>query len=529
MSTLSAFNYEGGSKIPEIEITNPIEYSTSVRAKDLNDIANKLNEIIEYTNTINNGEDTTNNNITINGNIISGEISSNIKSIIADTVNISTETTTSGTILSWTIDGKTNSINIENEKWLSSVNYNKTNKTIDFTVNNGNEISIPVSAFNNEYTSNDFSLSGLTEKSYNSLTEKPTISGIVISGSIDNTLTNFVKNIDGFGGENNVIESITVNGSTAGVTISGKTANITIDIPELPTIETTLTEASTNDTVAGSKAVVDYVSAYVENQLVEAGSHTHTNKEYLDNIETNIENTISSQVSGKVDKVDGKGLSTNDFTTAEMNKLSGIEAGAEVNVIEAITVNGASSGVSINGKTANINIDIPKLPTIETTLTENSTNDTVAGSKAIVDYVSGKIEDLNNFDGNYNNLTDKPTISGQTITGEISGSIIPIVDSVISNNIMQTKTISGNIIDYILEHNTFTKISTAVSSFALNITKSNLKAMCLLTTVSGTTEPTISFNYPDTYLINKDITFKNDTTYLIAVENDIILWTDLVK
>lgn len=34
----------------------------------------------------------------------------------------------------------------------------------------------------------------------------------------------------------------------------------------------------------------------------------------------------------KVDKVSGKGLSTNDYTTAEKNKLSGIEAGAEVNV-----------------------------------------------------------------------------------------------------------------------------------------------------------------------------------------------------
>ena len=34
----------------------------------------------------------------------------------------------------------------------------------------------------------------------------------------------------------------------------------------------------------------------------------------------------------KVDKVSGKGLSTNDYTTAEKNKLANIEAGAEVNV-----------------------------------------------------------------------------------------------------------------------------------------------------------------------------------------------------
>ena len=35
---------------------------------------------------------------------------------------------------------------------------------------------------------------------------------------------------------------------------------------------------------------------------------------------------------GKVDKVNGKGLSTNDYTTEEKNKLGGIAAGAEVNV-----------------------------------------------------------------------------------------------------------------------------------------------------------------------------------------------------
>lgn len=34
---------------------------------------------------------------------------------------------------------------------------------------------------------------------------------------------------------------------------------------------------------------------------------------------------------GKVDKVDGKGLSTNDYTTDDKNKLNAIEAGAQKN------------------------------------------------------------------------------------------------------------------------------------------------------------------------------------------------------
>ena len=42
--------------------------------------------------------------------------------------------------------------------------------------------------------------------------------------------------------------------------------------------------------------------------------------------------TLNTAVQGKVDKVEGKGLSTNDFTDEDALKLAGIEDGAEVNV-----------------------------------------------------------------------------------------------------------------------------------------------------------------------------------------------------
>lgn len=41
---------------------------------------------------------------------------------------------------------------------------------------------------------------------------------------------------------------------------------------------------------------------------------------------------VTNNVSNKVDKVDGKGLSTNDYTNAEKTKLAGIESGAQRNV-----------------------------------------------------------------------------------------------------------------------------------------------------------------------------------------------------
>lgn len=65
----------------------------------------------------------------------------------------------------------------------------------------------------------------------------------------------------------------------------------------------------------------------------------------LENIEIDVDSALSSAsenpvqnkvikaaLDNKVDKVNGKGLSTNDYTTAEKNKLEGIAAGAEVNV-----------------------------------------------------------------------------------------------------------------------------------------------------------------------------------------------------
>lgn len=51
---------------------------------------------------------------------------------------------------------------------------------------------------------------------------------------------------------------------------------------------------------------------------------------------------IKAALDAKVPVVSGKGLSTNDYTTAEKTKLSGIEAGAQVNKVTDVTVNGTT-------------------------------------------------------------------------------------------------------------------------------------------------------------------------------------------
>lgn len=61
---------------------------------------------------------------------------------------------------------------------------------------------------------------------------------------------------------------------------------------------------------------------------------------------------IKLALTNKVDKVDGKGLSTNDYTSDEKTKLANIETGAQANVLEGIQKNGQT--VTITNKIANI-------------------------------------------------------------------------------------------------------------------------------------------------------------------------------
>lgn len=80
--------------------------------------------------------------------------------------------------------------------------------------------------------------------------------------------------------------------------------------------------------------------------------------------------TAHQDISGKVDKVDGKGLSTNDYTTADKTKLAGISEGAEVNVQPNWNETNSSSDAYIQNK--------PTIPTALADLTEDSSHKVVS-------------------------------------------------------------------------------------------------------------------------------------------------------
>ena len=82
--------------------------------------------------------------------------------------------------------------------------------------------------------------------------------------------------------------------------------------------------------------------------------YTTQEKNKLANLENYDDTEIKASINGKVDKVSGKQLSTEDYTTSEKTKLSGIESNAQVNVIETIKVD----NVELTPTSKGVNIDL---------------------------------------------------------------------------------------------------------------------------------------------------------------------------
>lgn len=188
------------------------------------------------------------------------------------------------------------------------------------------------------------------------------------------------------GAQVNVIETVKVN--NAALTVTGKAVNV-----EVPTAATT---APLMDGTAAVGTSTSWAKA----------DHVHPS-----------DNT-------KVDKVEGKGLSTNDLTDALLAKITGIEEGGQVNEIESIKVNNTALSIA-NDKS----VSIPNATTSvygATILSSavNSTSETAAATplavKTAYDLADGKQDPATTLAGY--GITDVSinngviTIGGSTIT-----------------------------------------------------------------------------------------------------------------
>ena len=194
------------------------------------------------------------------------------------------------------------------------------------------------------------------------------------------------------GAEENVIEGVVVNGTTA--TITGKVASVNIEAGKIDTISVNgeaqvidkdknvniIVPTKTSDLTNDDNVVKDASYVHTDNNYTTteknklAGIATGANKTVVDDAlsETSanpVQNkVINTALGNKVDKVTGKGLSTNDYTTTEKDKLAGIAAGAEVNKIDSIKVNGTAQ--TITNKVVDITIPAAaEYSVVETTTT----------------------------------------------------------------------------------------------------------------------------------------------------------------
>lgn len=167
---------------------------------------------------------------------------------------------------------------------------------------------------------------------------------------------------------------------------------------------------------------------------------------------------METAINNKVDKVNGKGLSTNDFTDAEKTKLASaltsytetdptVPAWAKTEkkpTYTASEVGAVPTTRTVNGKALSGNItlsatDVKALPdttTIPTTLaglTEDATH------RVVTDEEKAAWNAKSNFSGNYNDLTNKPTIP--SVVGLASETY---VDSAVANAMILSSITEGS-------------------------------------------------------------------------------------
>ena len=177
--------------------------------------------------------------------------------------------------------------------------------------------------------------------------------------------------------------------------------------------DTTVTAEQTRAEAAEQKLTSDLASEVTRAKGAESANATAIANEV--ERATGVEETLNSNITQlqtqKVDKVEGKGLSTNDYTTPEKNKLAAIEAEANKYVLPAATAS-ALGGVKIGS-----NITLADGGTIS--ITKNNVTSAL-GVDPTTTYVKKAGDTMTGA------LTNSSTISGSKLISTVSTDTAPI-------------------------------------------------------------------------------------------------------
>lgn len=230
--------------------------------------------------------------------------------------------------------------------------------------------------------------------------------GISVSGDATNdkvTITNSGVRSIATGSSNGTI-SVNTNGTSANVAVKGLGS-------AAYTASTAYDAAGTAQTKADAAlaSAKTYTDGKIDAIVGEGASETlDTIGEISAAIEASqdVVDALNAAIGNKVDKISGKGLSTNDYTTTEKNKLSGITAGAQVNQNAFSNVKVGSTTIAADSTTDTLTL----VAGSNITLTPDATGDSVTIAAKDSTYtlgsfgVSATATELNYTDGVKSNI-----------------------------------------------------------------------------------------------------------------------------
>ena len=141
---------------------------------------------------------------------------------------------------------------------------------------------------------------------------------------------------------------------------------------------------------------------------------------------------VMDRLNLKVDKEAGKGLSTNDYTTTEKNKLAGIANGAEVNTVTSVA--GKTGAVTLNKSDVGLS-NVGNFKAVSTSANQGLTDTEKSNARANIDTPSnGDIQSSKTFKSSVVTVTDAAPINAEDITVDITpvqlGSGTPSPDNI---------------------------------------------------------------------------------------------------
>ena len=188
-----------------------------------------------------------------------------------------------------------------------------------------------------------------------------------------------------------------------------------------------VSEALVNQVDIGDYATTEYVDSKVAGIVDTAPELLDTLNELAAALgdDANFATTIATQISNKVDKVSGKGLSTNDFTNDYKSKLDSaltsytesdptVPAWAKAETKPTYTaseVGAVPTTRTVNNKALSENISLTASDVGAVPITRTVNGKALSGN---ITLNAGDVGALPNtttlFSGSYNDLTDKPTM-----------------------------------------------------------------------------------------------------------------------